>query len=381
MESIKEFWEIVVDVWQKGLFGVDIGQIVAAVLIFFGFFLLRPLFSRVVIRRVKALTEKTKTSFDDEVLEVIERPIGFVPVVLGTFFAVNYLSLTGEFQLIADRIIRSLIVFVIFWNLVKLVQPLSLLIRQLEKVLTVTMVDWLVKAIKVLFIFIGAATILEIWGIKIGPILAGLGLFGVAIALGAQDLFKNLISGILVIAEKRFHPGDWIRVEGVVEGTVETVGFRSTFVRRFDKAPVYVPNSKLSDNSVINFSAMTHRRIYWVIGVEYRTTIKQLRQIRDNIEQYILDSEEFARPPEVPTFVRIDRFGDSSIDMMVYCFTKTTVWGEWLRIKERLAYKIKEIVQTAGTSFAFPSQSLYVAEIPSERAERFVPPSKRSGES
>jgi MscS family membrane protein len=374
MESFKEFWEIVVDVWEKGLYGVDIGRIIVAVLIFFGFFLLRPLFSRVVTRQLKAITEKTKTSFDDEVLGVMERPIGFVPVVLGAFFAINFLSLTGEFQLIADRVIRSLIVFVIFWNLVKLVQPLSSLIRQLEEILTVTMVDWLVKAIKILFIFIGAATILEIWGIKIGPILAGLGLFGVAIALGAQDLFKNLISGILVIAEKRFHPGDWIRVAGVVEGTVESIGFRSTFVRRFDKAPVYVPNSKLSDNSVINFSAMTHRRIYWVIGVEYRTTIEQLRQIRDEIEQYILGSEDFAHPPEVLTFVRIDRFGDSSIDMMVYCFTRTTVWGEWLHIKERLAYKIKEIVQTAGTSFAFPSQSLYVEELPSGKAEPFVPP-------
>ena len=123
----------------------------------------------------------------------------------------------------------------------------------------------------------GAATILEIWGIKIGPILAGLGLFGVAVALGAQDLFKNLISGFLVIAEKRFNPGDWIRVDGEVEGTVETINFRSTLVRRFDKAPVFVPNSKLSDNSVINFSSMTFRRIYWVIGVEYRTTVDQLR--------------------------------------------------------------------------------------------------------
>ena len=135
MESFKEFWEIVVDVWEKGLYGVDIGRVIVAVLIFFGFFLLRPLFSRLVIRQLKALTEKTKTSFDDEVLEVIERPIGFVPVVLGAFFAFNVLSLTGEFRLIADRIIRSLIVFVIFWNLVKLVQPLSLLIRQLERIL------------------------------------------------------------------------------------------------------------------------------------------------------------------------------------------------------------------------------------------------------
>jgi MscS family membrane protein len=382
MDSLRDLWAMVVDVWEKGLFGIDIGRIVVAVLIFFAFFLIRPLFSRIVINRIKAYTEKTETQLDDEVLEVIEKPLGFIPIVLGAFFAINHLSLAGQAQLIADRLMRSLIVFVIFWNIVKLVEPLSYFLRQLERILTVTMVNWLIQAIKVAFIFIGAATVLEIWGIRVGPILAGLGLFGVAIALGAQDLFKNLISGVLVIAEKRFHPGDWIRVEGVVEGTVESIGFRSTFVRRFDKAPVYVPNSKLSDNSLVNFSAMTHRRIYWVIGVEYRTTIEQLRQIRDNMEKYILESDDFAHPPEVPTFVRIDRFGDSSIDIMAYCFTKTTVWGEWLAIKERLAYKIKEIVEEVGTAFAFPSQSLYVETLPTDQAEIFVPPSavKAKGE-
>jgi MscS family membrane protein len=149
---------------------------------------------------------------------------------------------------------------------------------------------------------------------------------------------------------------------------------------KFDKAPVYVPNAKLSDNSVINFTAMTHRRIYWMITVQYCTTVEQLRRIRDGIEKHILDSEDFAKPPEVPTFVRIDRFSDSSIDVMVYCFTKTTAWGEWLAIKEELAFKIKEIVEGAGAGFAFPSRSIYIETPPSEAAEIFVPPSKAAPE-
>jgi MscS family membrane protein len=121
---------------------------------------------------------------------------------------------------------------------------------------------------------------------------------------------------------------------------------------------------------------MTHRRIYWTIQVEYRTTVEQLRQIRDGIEQHIMGSEDFARPPEVPTFVRIDSFNDSSIDIMVYCFTKTTVWGNWLAIKENLAYRIKEIVEAAGAGFAFPSQSIYVETVPSEQAEALAPPAR-----
>ena len=369
-----KFWETVKDVWQEGLYGIDISRIIIAVLIFIFFLLIRKLFASRVIARLKTMVKKTETRLDDELLEILEQPIAFIPVVVGLFISVEYLSLPDYYALIAERLIRSLIVLVIFWVLVKMVEPMSFILRSLENIFTNAMVVWLKKAIRTAFIFIAAATILEIWGIRIGPVLAGLGLIGVAVALGAQDLFKNLISGILIIAEKRFNIGDWIKVDGVVEGTVEVIGFRSTFVRRFDKAPVYIPNSKLSDNSLINFSAMSHRRIYWIIGVEYSTTIDMLKQIRDGIETYILESDDFAHPPEVATFVRIDKFNDSSIDIMVYCFTKTTVWGEWLKIKEALAYKIKETVEDAGTGFAFPSQSIYVESFPGDRAEIFVPP-------
>jgi MscS family membrane protein len=327
-----------------------------------------------VIARLKRWAEKSSTRLDNKIIAALEGPIRFIPVVMGAFFAVQYLQLTGLFSTVADNIVRSLVVLNIFWAFYQSVDPLSFLLGRLEKVFTHAMVEWLVKAIKAAFVFIGAATVLEVWGIEVGPLIAGLGLFGVAVALGAQDLFKNLIAGILIIAEKRFSNGDWIRVDGIVEGTVESIGFRSTRIRRFDKAPVQVPNTNLSDNAVTNFSAMTHRRIYWTIGVEYRTTVEQLRKVRDEIESYVLESPDFAKPPEVATFVRIDAFSDSSIDIMLYCFTKTTVWGEWLEIKERLACRIKEIVEGAGTGFAFPSRSLYVETLPSETPEAFVPP-------
>ena len=377
IEKIQNFIELVKEVWQQGFLGIDIGRILVTILIIAAFVLIRGLFSRFIIGSLHHLTRRTKTKIDDKILQALDRPLRFIPIVLGVFIATEFLSLTGDIATFANNIIRSLIILVIFWAIVNIIEPFSSQIRQLENIFTPSMVDWLIKAIRVALIFIGVATVLEIWGIKIGPILAGLGLLGVAVALGAQDLFKNLISGILIIAEKRFNPGDWIRVDGEVEGTVESIGFRSTLVRRFDKAPVYVPNSNLSDNSVINFSAMTFRRIFWVLGVEYRTTVEQLRHIRDKIEKYILDSDDFAHPTEVPTFIRIDKFNDSSIDIMVYCFTKTTVWGEWLKIKEDLAYHVKKTVEQAGTAFAFPSQSLYVETLPSERPEVFVPPNNK----
>ena len=372
MEKLRQFWLIVVDVWQRGLLETGLGRIFVALGIILVTLLLRSLFVKIVFDRVKSLAGRTDTRFDDEALAALERPIAFIPVVVGVYLAVDYLSLSGGLEVFADRLVRSLIVFVFFWSAKNLLSPLSAIFRQLERFFTASMVAWLIKAVNVALIFIGAATILEIWGIKVGPIIAGLGLFGVAVALGAQDLFKNLISGILIIAEKRFNPGDWIKVDGEVEGTVEAIGFRSTLIRQFDMAPVYVPNARLSDNSLINYSLMTHRRIYWTIGVEYRTTVDQLRAIRDGIDAYIHQCEAFDTTPAVSTFVRIDRFSDSSIDILIYCFTKTTAWGDWLAIKEALACEIKRIVAAAGAAFAFPSQSVYVETLPSEVPEVFA---------
>src|SRR5690606_16112313 len=103
-----------------------------------------------------------------------------------------------------------------------------------------------------------------------------------------------------------------------------------------------------------------------------RTTIEQLKYIRDEIEAYIWTCEDFATPPEVGLMVHVDTFNDSSIDFLVYCFTKTTNWQEWLQAKERLAWKVMEIVKAAGTDFAFPSRTLYMQQI--DAPEVFAPP-------
>jgi MscS family membrane protein len=370
--KLQEFWEIVIDVWTKGIFGIDISSTFVSVIIFSFFIALRHGINRFIIGYLKKKSADRKSKINDQIIEALEHPIKMIPLTIGLFFALEYLSPEGKFGIISDNMVKSLISLSIFWAAHNMVKPLDFLLLKISSEFTYAIKDWLTRLIRVLIIFMGVANILEIWGIKVAPILAGLGLFGVAVALGAQDLFKNLISGLLIIAEKRFNNGDWILVDGVVEGTVETIGFRSTVVRRFDKAPVYVPNAKLSDSAVTNFSAMTHRRIYWMIGVEYSSSIDQLRNIRDKIEEYVLNNEEFASPPEVSTFVRIDKFSESSIDIMLYCFTKTTDWGKWLIAKENLAVKIKEIVESEGVDFAFPSRKLYL-DAAGEKPEIFIP--------
>jgi MscS family membrane protein len=369
-----DFWVLTKDVLDNTAFGTSFGRILIAVAVFGLLLVARGLFARFVIGWLKRIVKRTRNEIDDHMVNALQGPVRFIPVVLGFFIATEVLQLEGTFESIALRLTRSLIVFTLFWGSITLVEPFSLMFGQLRDVLSSTMREWILKALKLLLGVVGAAAILQIWGIEIGPLVAGLGLFGLAAALAAQDLFKNLLSGVLIIAEKRFDPGQWIKVDGVVEGTVESIGFRSTMVRQFDKAVVQVPNAKLADTAVINFSAMTHRRIYWKIGVLYDTTAAQLREVRDGIESYILEDEAFASPEDVSTFVRIDSFNDSSIDIMVYCFTKTTDWGEWLKVKEALAYRIKEIVEGAGTGFAFPSRSLYVEALPNDAPEVFAPP-------
>ncbi len=366
--------------WHEGFRGLTLQQIVLSFVIiaFFGF---TRRFIADFFVWFATLFVKSKEEWDEIITKALRPPMRSLPIVIGIMLALDVLDFSGVVDRFFELFTESWLVIIVFWTFYRLVQPLGRIMYRVRKVLTTVMIDWILKILQILLVILGAASILQIWGIQIAPLIAGLGLLSLGIGLGAQDLFKNLISGLLIITEKRFHPGDWICVDGVVEGTVEKIGFRSTMVRRFDKAPVHVPNTKLSDNAVTNFSKMTHRRILWMINIEYETTKDQLAEIRDNIEQYMIDNEDYASPPAAVRFVRIDRFSDSSIDIMLYCFTKTTNWGEWLKIKEDLAYKVKAIVEKAGSGFAYPTNTLHIKSPEYDGVELFTPPEDKKAKS
>ena len=268
------------------------------------------------------------------------------------------MTFSSEGREIVDTINRTLITILIFWIIHQIIEPISYILSGLDKLLTRELIGWILKSLKILIFILGLAAVLELWGIKIGPIIAGLGLFGVAVALGAQDLFKNLISGILVLVEKRFKIGDWIAVEGIIEGTVENIGFRSTSIRKFDKSLAIIPNFQFAENAVINVSETSNWRIRWIITLQYDSTIDQLKKVREEIENYINTSDDFNQSAGVA--VRIEKFSDSSIDILVRCFTNSNSWSNSLEVKERLAIEIKRIVEKNGAAFAFPSQSIYI---------------------
>lgn len=348
------------DVFGASLFGIELGGALLALAILAGAFALRPWIGDILRYGLERVTSRTRNGIDDEVVDAVTEPASYLPIALGVFLAVEALGLTGIAAAIGESLAQTILAGAVFWALLRLVPTFSKALHRRETPLTASMVAWTVKAMRILIWSVGLATILELWGVRVLPIIAGLGLIGVAVALGAQDLFKNLISGVLILSERRFCVGDWIKVDGVVEGTVMEINFRSTKVRRFDRAPVYVPNTAFADGAVVNFGEMTHRRISWAIGLEYRATAEQLQTIRDRIEAAILEDARFLPPSEAPCFVRLDGFAASSVDLMIYVFTQTRDWGEWLRIKEELLLTIKRIVEEEGAGFAFPSSSIYL---------------------
>lgn len=357
---IKETYISIAAVWNEGAYGLTYGEITIAVGIILIALLVRNLLARRMVEWALRMTSGSKSHSDDILVKSIATPIRILPVIVGIYFALQVANISGEAEVFANRVLQSVFTIAVFWSLSRAVHAFEPAFARLRSTLSSAAVDWMLKALQFILIVLGFGAVADQWGIAVAPLLAGLGVFGIAIGLGAQDLFKNLISGLLVISEKRFVPGEWIKVDDVVEGTVEKINFRSTLIRRFDKSPVFVPNSELSDSAVTNFSRMTHRRIKWAVGVEYSTTIEQLKTIREKIEEWLMNDTRIAKPPEAALFVRVDQFNASSIDFLIYTFTNTTDWGEWLAIKEEFALEVMQILENAGATFAFPSQTIYL---------------------
>ncbi|MCT4552077.1 MAG: mechanosensitive ion channel family protein [Alphaproteobacteria bacterium] len=272
------------------------------------------------------------------------------------FKLMEKVSLSSYFSLLS-----LLFKFGAVWFAYVLVDPLMEQLNSLKKKLGKTIFSWFVKTVKVLVAFLGLTIVLSYMGISVVSLIASLGIVGMAVALGAQDMFKNIISGFIIISEKRFKIGDIVKLSDGTEGVVEKIGFRSTSIRAFDKTIIYVSNSNFSEGSVVNYSLRPYRRILWNLGLEYDTSSKDLKKIRDEISKYIEKSGSFVNNEELGYEVRIDSFQDSSINILVICFANTADFSQWLKIKEDLLLEIKEIVEErVGASFAFPSQTLYV---------------------
>ena len=314
----------------------------------------------IIFKTLLSFASKSNTEHDDTLIKTFKKPLTLIPLGIGLYALMQALPLTDNYNSYADLLIRSYFYLAIFWSIADTTDSLRDFVGEKYDFLSTTLRAWIFRTIKFIFYLLGVVSVLELWGVDAASIIAGLGLFSVALALGAQNFFKNLIGGLLIIGEKRFKQGDWINIEGVAEGSVEKIDFRSTLIRRFDKAPIYVPNSVLSDSEIINFSEMPFIRIRFHVGLLYETTPETIMAIRKDIESYIERNSNLVDSDQVQSTIRVTDFNDSSIDVLVNCFTKSTQWHDYCVAREELILEIMRIVKNNGSDFAYPTRTIHL---------------------
>lgn len=314
----------------------------------------------IVVGSLLKIAGKTDSVHDDAIVGALKKPLTLIPIGIALFAILQEINLDETYQSYGELLIKSYFYLAVFWSLADAITPVRDFVGEKYDFLTPTLRNWIFRTLKFIAYLVGVVSVLELWGVDAASIIAGLGLFSVALALGAQNFFKNLIGGLLIIGEKRFKQGDWINIEGVAEGEVEKIDFRSTLIRRFDKAPIFVPNSVLSDSEIINFSEMPFRRIRFNVGLIYQTTPETILNIRKDIEDYVAKNDDLVNADEATTTIRVTQFNDSSIDLLIYCFTKSTRWYDYTKAKEDLILEIIKIVKNNGSDFAYPTQTIHL---------------------
>ncbi len=342
----------------QSIFNFTYGQILAAITLFLFIIVFRPLLTSLIINTLLKLAKKSKTIYDDLIILNLRRPLRFAFLLLALYSFVSILYLRNN---IINLLLGSLVIYNFFWIIWSILTSLQGAIykatNHLSKDLSNELTHFIIRVIKLLVWFAGVSSILSLWGINVTALVASLGLGGLAFALAAKDTAANLFGSIALLIDKSIKIGDWIKVDGV-EGIVEDIGMRTTKIRTFQKSLVVVPNQIVATSHIENFSRRDIRRIKMTIGLTYDTTSKQIEQIIKEIKNMLQNHQGIDK--EQTMLVNFDEFADSSKNIFIYTFTNTANWQEYLNIKEDINYKISQIVENNGSSFAFPSQSIYI---------------------
>jgi MscS family membrane protein len=347
---------------------IFIYQILLAIGVFLLFLFFKKIFATYILNSFKFITSKTKTNLDDKFIDAIEGPLKFLFVIGGVYFFFYFLNIHHP---IVMHILKAMLIFDVFWVLYNLISEFE---ESLFKVLgrfgkaSREFTGFLIKITKIVIISIGVIALLQDWGINVTGFIASLGLGGLAFALAAKDTAANIFGGIAILTDNIFKIGEWVKI-GNVEGIVEDIGMRTTKIRAFDKRLIIVPNATIANTSVENFSRRDKRRVMMRIGLTYSTSTETLKKIVEEIREMLLNHKEIAKDESL--LIYFDQFDDSSLSIFCYFFTTTAIWQDYLRIREDINLKIKEIVERNGSSFAFPSNSIYF-ETPLELIDKKV---------
>ena len=215
---------------------------------------------------------------------------------------------------------------------------------------------------KVFVAVVGAIFVLQNLNINITSLVAGLGIGGVAVALAAQDSIKNLLGGATILADKPFQVGDWV-VIGDFEGTVEQVGFRSTRIRTFADSLITMPNARITDTEVNNMGRRSWRRYSTTVGLAYYTDPDRIQAFVEGVRAIVLANPKMRHDYYIVEFIT---FADSSLNIMVYTFIEAADWNEEMRVRHIFNLDILRLAERLEVDFAFPTQTLHVAETPGQ---------------
>ena len=345
------------------LLDIKVVNIIISIAILFIAFFLKTQLSNVVIKSLKKMASKTKTTFDDKLLNIVEPPLKLLVVALGFYLAISWLDIKS-FEGVVANIKKTLITFIIFWILYRAVNEFSHIFKKFSSKLNQSLSDdisnFISKFLKVLIVAIGAMTILDGWGINVSAFVASMGLVGMAFALAAKDTTANLFGSLVIFTDKPFEKGDWILTPDV-EGTIDSIGIRSTRVRTFAQALVSVPNAIIANSAITNWSKMGKRRIKMRLGLTYSTDTAQMEKILADLREMLKNHPDVHQGT---IMVHFDKFEDSSLSLFCYFFTTTTVWAKYLSVREDINLKMMKIIEDNGAEFAFPSQSIYIENMP-----------------
>lgn len=338
---------------------MDIGIALLIFLVFLGF---RKLFTTYIFKLVLGMVKKLPVATVSKVLLAFEKPLRWFWVIIGTYLALTYLPFPITTFYFVQQIYKSFIIGLIGWGIFQYFSdqsnPFERLVSRTKLDADSMLIPFLGKVFRMLVVIFTAVSILDIWDIQIGAFVAGLGVAGLAFSLAAQDTVANFFGGVVIITEKPFSKGDWIQSPSV-EGTVEDITFRSTQIRTFADSIVTVPNSKLSNEAITNWSKMAKRQISYELALSYRTPNEKLRVALREIEE-MLHAHQGVHKDVI--MVRFTEFRDYSLGVFIYFFSKTTVWSEFLEVKEDTNLQILNILEKHGIEIALPSQQIYLPE-------------------
>ena len=327
---------------------------------------------RRVLSQLGERVQRSENIWDDALFESINPPLRALVWVIGLSFAANLVEAQADDALFAmvDPARRVLVIALFVWFLLRLVTRveanLVLKARREDQEFDQTTFDAIGKLLRAAIMITGVLVILQTLGFSISGVLAFGGVGGIAVGFAAKDMLANFFGGLTVYLDKPFRVGDWIRSpEQDIEGTVEKIGWRSTRIRRFNKRPIYVPNALFTSLTVENPSRMTNRRIYETVGVRY-DDFDAVEEICSDIRKLLTDHEGIDQDQTI--MVNFNAFGPSSLDIMVYCLTRTTVWAEYHAVKQDVLLQIGRIIERRGAEIAFPTRTLHIASEPAPAA-------------